>query len=219
MSNYPQLRTCPPWCREDHRDQQVWHGRNVAGIPRAHGDLDVEVNLMQDPLGTFVRIGLTDYGIPDGPWAGERNTFTRVPLDVAGTWAYIATNMDARGAMEVGEALEQAHEIFREERNCTYPWCIVDHREADHDTHHRSDEVKVANLAMIRYINVKPDDEEDEAFVRVFFKSPNGVEVSHEFNPGEAVDIADMLSAMEVGEVDDLMAVLRAAGRDLGAPR
>lgn len=197
----PQLPTCPPWCREDHRLQQTRHRRNVDEVPRAAGNIEVEVNLCQDDMGAFVQLVVSDYGIPvNDEFAELRHVFYRMPLDLAGAWAHVATEMDARGALMVGQHIEHALEIFREARSCLFEWCVSDHSDPEWATSHISASGGAGGLSAVRLL-VEP---EDVGLVQINFTPGN----SYEFTPAAALDLADILDLVGGDKAAAMAAVI-----------
>lgn len=203
--------SCPAWCRADHSLPGVPHRWNVAFIGRADGHLEAEVNLMHDDQGPYVQVAVTDHAAPGG-----YTSACRLPLELAAVWGQIASEMDASGALQVGEALVTAVHTFHEgRRSCRFAWC-----EADHTTVPLTDHsAVVAEFTRFKVMQFWVDRPGAEPLQYVRLHSHSFRWRSIELEAPEAADLADFLKALDLAELDELAAALRRAAADLGVTR
>lgn len=211
MSKFPQ-HGCPAWCTSTHSKSPV-HLRNIDSVPRAGGHVEVEVNLIQDGRDAFVEIVLTDYALQK-TFPDEMVSLIRFPIDLAGTWGHLATELDTRGALEVGQMLVVAVQLFREHRGCVHSWCVADHSLPDWAHAHESKAVRVGE-AVLSLLLVDDERDEDYQGGMVRLTLPGGQH--HEVSAGTALDTAAVMAAVAVGgEENELVQALRDHAATLG---
>ncbi len=190
------------------------HLKNIGQVHRGAGSVEVEVNLVQDANGPFVQVGMTDLNVPSGD---ERTMFTRIPLDVAALWGHLAEHLDPRGYIDAGRLVDYAWDVYSTYR-CRFAWCVADHTVLGQKLVHQGGTVRLMGLRVTPILNEgrespEAPDERYEAMVKLHFDGG----MIHELRPVRAWDLADILSRIEVAEIDQLAGVLRASAEKLEA--
>lgn len=213
----PVTGSCPAWCRAAHERPGRPHFWNVASIGRAGGALEAEVNLMADDQGAYVQVGVIDHAAPEASMG-----FSRFPVELAAVWAQIASEMDVRGALEVGQALMVAVKNAAEAaagpgRLCRFSWCEADHAVVPGNSHWAV-AVKGATTKVMQFWVERSQEPEDLRFVRLHYGEAGQADRwrSIELEAAEAADVADFLQALGVAGFGELEAALRRAAADLG---
>lgn len=201
---------CPIWCRSSHATSPV-HLRNLDHVPRAGGDIEVDLELCQDDKGPFVEMIVTDHNpsirsmFPDE----VRNTY-RIPMDIAGIWAHLGRTLDVRGYQEVAINLlvAQEHVLDDQAQRCRFDWCVSDHSIDEWADSHVSTPVRVGDAQVsLLLVDDNPDmlEEDQGGMVRVTFDDGR----HHEWSSARADDVAHVLDQVISADKVELVRVLR----------
>ncbi|MGW0805926.1 hypothetical protein [Nonomuraea sp. NPDC002799] len=213
---YPKLPTCAPWCTSEHTTEGEYCGHSIESIfgPAAPDDIDVDV--VRADGREFVRVQIDDRALTRRHEDGELGHY-EVHLSAydAGVLGDTLRRLDFRGAHMFGAALFSGMELIRQYA-CRWEWCIAEHRRLGvSPDHHHSATLTVANVEVTRHLTVRAGNDPDLAFLRVRYLVGDQWRI-WDRNPDQLLDHAHLFEAIEVGEIDELIAAFRAAAADLG---